>query len=172
METEKEKWKWDSTGACKELFYRKKYYLEGGGKHGSESWFILNGSTLPSQAHLAYSGQPTHRGPVNRCVPIRRWGQEWAWRSRHWRRWRRGRWWPWWRWRCGGSCACHIAQLLSEKTQIFQRTITVCAERLTPTRTLCRSPARLSYLKGTVERDFRPPLFSIKRTYLGPWFIS
>jgi hypothetical protein len=30
----------------------------------------------------------------------------------------------------------------------------------------------LSTLKGTVARDFRPPLFSIKRTYLGPWFIS
>ncbi len=27
-------------------------------------------------------------------------------------------------------------------------------------------------LKGTVARDFRPPLFSIKRTYLGPWYIS
>jgi hypothetical protein len=23
-------------------------------------------------------------------------------------------------------------------------------------------------IKGTVARDFRPPLFSIKRTYLGP----
>jgi hypothetical protein len=29
----------------------------------------------------------------------------------------------------------------------------------------------LCCLKGTVARDFRPPLFSIKRTYLGPWFI-
>jgi hypothetical protein len=27
-------------------------------------------------------------------------------------------------------------------------------------------------LKGTVARDFLPLLFSIKRTYLGPWFMS
>ncbi len=31
---------------------------------------------------------------------------------------------------------------------------------------------RETLLKGTVARDFRPLLFSIKRTYLGPWYIS
>ncbi len=31
---------------------------------------------------------------------------------------------------------------------------------------------RIKQLKGTVARDFRPPLFSIKRTYLGPWYRS
>ncbi len=29
-----------------------------------------------------------------------------------------------------------------------------------------------SPIKGTVAWDFRPPLFSFKRTYLGPWYIS
>jgi hypothetical protein len=34
------------------------------------------------------------------------------------------------------------------------------------------SDLQKSIIKGTVARDFRPPLFSIKRTYLGPWYIS
>ncbi len=35
------------------------------------------------------------------------------------------------------------------------------------------SSRRYTYsFKGTVAWDFRPPLFSIKRTYLGPWYIS
>ncbi len=40
---------------------------------------------------------------------------------------------------------------------------------------LCRYLHSLSNpwgIKGTVARDFLPLLFSIKRTYLGPWFMS